>query len=266
MADYQYFSVQRDGPVAVCTFSNPPLNLMNAAMVAELTQLAAEIEADPDVRVMVLTGGVEGIFITHYDVSELAQAGDALQQVQEFQPEELHATHQVYNRLQAMPKVVIAALNGTAMGGGCELALACDFRFMARVGVIGCPEALVGILPGAGGTQRMLRLLGTAKALEMILLGKVVGADEAEAIGLIHKALDPQDLMPHTLEFARTLAERPPVSVAMIKKCVHEGSQLPLLDGLRLEQECFWQTMRSEEALRLMKAYVERGQGSIPPP
>jgi enoyl-CoA hydratase/carnithine racemase len=266
MADYQYFSVERDGPVAVCTFSNPPLNLMNGAMVAELTQLAGEIEADPEARAMVLTGGVEGIFVTHYDVGELAQAGEGLQQVQEYQPEELHAAHQVYNKLQAMPQVVIAALNGTTMGGGCELALACDFRFMARVGVIGCPEALVGILPGAGGTQRMARILGTAKALEMILLGRVVEADEAEAIGLIHKALDPQDLMPHTMEFARALAERPAVSVAMIKKCVHEGSQLPLLDGLKLEQECFWQTMRSEEALRLMKDYVERGQGSIAPP
>lgn len=266
MADYQYFSVQRDGPVAVCTFTNPPLNLMNGAMIAELTQLASEIEADPDVRAMVLTGGVEGIFITHYDVSELVQAGEGLQQVQEFQPDELHATHQAYNRLQAMPKVVIAALNGTTMGGGCELALACDFRFMARVGLIGCPEALVGILPGAGGTQRMARILGTAKALEMILQGKVVEADEAEAIGLIHKALDPQDLMPHVMEFARTIAQRSPVSVAMIKRCIHEGSQLPLLEGLKLEQQCFWQTMRSEEALRLMREYVERGQGSLPPP
>jgi enoyl-CoA hydratase len=266
MADYQYFSVQRDGPVAVCTFSNPPLNLLNAAVVVGLTQLTAEIEGDPGIRVMVLTGGIEGVFITHYDVGELAQAGEGLRQVQESQPQELHAAHQVYNRLQSMPKVVIAALNGTTMGGGCELALACDFRFMARMGVIGCPEALVGILPGAGGTQRMPRILGTAKALEMILLGKVVEADEAEAIGLIHKALDPKDLMAHTMEFARAMAERPPLTVAMIKRCIHEGSQLPLLEGLKLEQECFWQTMRSEEALRLMKDYVQRGQGSLQPP
>lgn len=263
MAEYRYFKVEKDGRVAVCTFSNPPLNLMNGSMVAELAQLADEVETDPDLRVMVLTGGgVEGVFIMHYDVAELVQASQGLQQAPAFRPDELHATHQAFNKLQAMSKVVIAALNGTAMGGGCELALACDFRFMARLGVIGLPEAQVGILPGAGGTQRMPRLLGTGKALEMILLGKVVEADEAEAIGLIHKALDPQDLMPHTLEFARILAERPAVSVAMIKKCIHQGSQLPLMDALKLEQDCFLQTMASEDALRLMKDYVE---GRLPP-
>jgi enoyl-CoA hydratase/carnithine racemase len=125
------------------------------------------------------------------------------------------------------------------------------------VGFIGLPEVLVGILPGAGGTQRMARLLGTAKALEMILMSKLVTADEAEAIGLIHKAFDPQDLMPSVMAFARTLAERPPVSVAQVKKCIHEGVQLPLLQALKLEQDCFWETMRSPDALRLMTDYVE---------
>jgi enoyl-CoA hydratase/carnithine racemase len=128
---------------------------------------------------------------------------------------------------------------------------------MARAGFIGLPEVLVGILPGAGGTQRMARLLGTAKALEMILLGRLVTADEAEAVGLVHKAFDPQDLMPGVMAFARTLAEQPPVSVAQVKKCIHEGVQLPLLQALKLEQDCFWETMRSPDALRLMTDYVE---------
>ena len=103
----------------------------------------------------------------------------------------------------------------------------------------------------------MARLLGTAKALEMILLSKLVTADEAEAIGLIHKAFDPPDLMPSVMAFARTLAERPPVSVTQVKKCIHEGVQLPLLQALKLEQDCFWETMRSPDALRLMTDYVE---------
>jgi len=180
-----------------------------------------------------------------------------LQQLDSFTTEELHATHQAFNRFQSLSKPVIAAINGVATGGGCELALACDFRFMARAGFIGLPEVLVGILPGAGGTQRMARLLGTAKALEMILLGKLVTADEAEAVGLIHKAFDPPDLMPGVTAFARALAERPPVSIAQVKKCIHEGVQLPLMQALKLEQDCFWETMRSPDGLRLMTDYVE---------
>jgi enoyl-CoA hydratase/carnithine racemase len=257
MPDYEFLKVTRDGPVAVCTIVNPPQNFMNARMVQEFLLLADEVEADDAVRVLVLTGGVEGIFITHYDVSELAAVSAQLQQVESFQMDELHATHQAFNRFQALPKPVIAAINGVAGGGGCELALACDFRFMARAGFIGQPEVLVGILPGAGGTQRMARLLGTAKALEMILMGRLLSADEAESIGLIHKAFDPPDLMPGVMAFARALAERPPVSVAQVKRCIHEGVQLPLLQGLKLEQDCFWETMRSPDALRLMKDYVE---------
>jgi enoyl-CoA hydratase len=256
MADYEFLKVARDGPVAVCTIFNPPENLMNARMVQEFLRLADEVEADESLRVLVLTGGVEGVFIAHYDVSELVAASTILQQA-ENPPQELHATHQAFNRFQFMPKPVIAALNGVARGGGCELALACDFRFMARGGHIGLPEALVGILPGAGGTQRMARLLGTAKALDMILFGKLLSADEAEAIGLIHQAFDRADLMPAALAFARALAGRPPVSVAQIKRCIHEGTQLPLMEGLKLEQDCFWETMRSPDALRLMKDYVE---------
>lgn len=256
MADYEFLKVARDGPIAVCTISNPPQNLMNSRMVQEFLRLADEVEADETVRVLVLTGGVEGVFIAHYDVSELVAASAVLQQAESL-PQELHATHQAFNRFQSMPKPVIAAVNGVATGGGCELALACDFRFMARVGYIGLPEALVGILPGAGGTQRMARLLGTAKTLEMILFGKLVSADEAEAIGLIHMAFDPGDLMAGVMAFARALASRPPVSVAQIKRCIHEGAQLPLMEGLKLEQACFWETMRSADALRLMKDYVE---------
>jgi len=265
MPDYEFLKVTRDGPIAVCTILNPPQNFMNARMVEEFLRLAGEVEANEAVRALVLTGGVEGIFITHYDVSELAAASDQLQQLESFRPEELHATHQAFNRLQSLPKPVIAAINGVATGGGCELALACDFRFMARAGFIGLPEVLVGILPGAGGTQRMARLLGTAKALEMILMGKLVTADEAEALGLIHKAFDPPDLVPNVMAFARTLAERPPVSVAQIKRCIHEGVQLPLLEGLKLEQDCFFETMRSEDALRLMKDYVEGRLQIVPP-
>ncbi len=157
--------------------------------------------------------------------------------------------------LQSMSKPVIAAINGIAMGGGCELTLACDFRYISKGGMIGLPEVRVGILPGAGGTQRMTRLLGTAKALELMLLGNVLSAEDAERVGLVHKAVEPDQLLPATLELANELAARPTLSIALIKRCILEGSALSLVDGLKLEQQAFGETMRSDDASRLMREY-----------
>lgn len=255
MNDFKYIQTRREGPALVATLTNPPRNFLNAPMVAELNALAGALESDKDVRVLVLTGGVEGIFITHYDVGELSTLSDRMQGAEASPPAELHAMHQALLKLQALPQPVIAAINGTAMGGGCELALACDFRYMAVGGLIGLPEVRVGILPGAGGTQRMTRLLGAARAMELMLLGNVVDAETAERIGLVHRALAPDRLMPEALALADELAKRPPLSVALIKQCVVQGSEMPLMDALHFEQDAFWQTMRSDDALRLMRQY-----------
>jgi enoyl-CoA hydratase/carnithine racemase len=168
--------------------------------------------------------------------------------------------HRMLLKLQRLSKPVIAAINGVAMGGGCELALACDFRYMAAGGRIGLPEVRVGILPGAGGTQRMARLLGVAKALELMLLGDTVDAETAERIGLVHRAVEPDRLLDEALALANELAKRPALSVALIKRCVLEGVELPLEEALHLEQDAFWRTMRSEDAARLMRLYLQGEQ------
>ena len=258
MPDYTHLQLRREGPVLVATMHNPPRNLMNAVMVRELTDLADALANDAETRVLVLTG-VGDIFITHYDVSELTRLADRIQGAAAPPAGgDLHGTHKLFLKLQSLPQPVIAAINGTAMGGGCELSLACDFRYMARgAGRIGLPEVRVGILPGAGGTQRMSRLLGTAKALELMLLGNAVDADTAERIGLVHKACDPDQLMPEVLTLVTELARRPPLSIALIKQCVLQGSEMPLEDALHFEQDAFWQTMRSPDAARLMRAYLK---------
>src|SRR3972149_2607710 len=185
MGDYRYIETRREGAALVATLLNPPRNFLNQTMGEEIKRLAAEVEADEGVRALVLTGGVEGIFITHYDVRELTAASEIARQRESFGAgPELHGMHKALLALQALPKPVIAAINGIAMGGGCELALACDFRYMAKGGMIGLPEVRVGILPGAGGTQRVARLVGAARALELILLGSVVDADTAARLGL----------------------------------------------------------------------------------
>lgn len=261
MSEYRFIDVSREGPTVVAKLVNPPANLLNGAMVAELDALADAVEADAEVRALVLTGGVEGVFITHYDVAELIRAGDvARQQASVGSGPELHPMHRMLLKLQRLSKPVIAAINGTAMGGGCELALACDFRLMAKGAVIGLPEVRVGILPGAGGTQRMARLIGVARALELMLLGNAVDAQTAERLGLAHRAVDPSRLLGEALGLAGELAKRPPLSVALIKRCVWEGTELPLEEALRLEQEAFWRTMRSDDAARLMREYLAAGR------
>ena len=254
--DYRFLETRREGATLVCAITNPPQNFLNASIVAELMQLAAGIAQDDGVRALVLTGGIQNIFITHYDVSELSGTADAARDRESLGAGELHGMHKLLLKLGELSVPVIAAINGTAMGGGCELALACDFRYMARGGQIGLPEVRVGILPGAGGTQRMTRLLGAAKALELMLLGNTLDADTAERVGLVHRACDPDGLMPDVMALTTELATRPPLSIELIKQCVRQGAEMPLLDGLKFEQDAFWQTMRSDDAARLMRAYL----------
>lgn len=261
MPEYRFIATRQQGPTLVATLTNPPRNYLNATMVAELEALADAVEADDRVRALILTGGVDGVFITHYDVGELVRVSDAAREgAQVGEGPELHAMHRMLLKLQRLSKPVVAAINGVAMGGGCELALACDFRYMAKGGRIGLPEVRVGILPGAGGTQRMARLLGVAKALELMLLGDTVDAETAERIGLVHRALPPERLIEEALALANELAKRPALSVALIKRCVLEGVELPLEEALHLEQDAFWRTMRSEDAARLMRLYLEGEQ------
>ncbi len=228
MTECRFLKLRSEGAALVVELTNPPRNLLNAPMVAELTALADELEQNSEVRALILTGGVEGIFITHYDVGELSTLSDRMRGSSTAAPggAELHGMHKLLLKLQSLPQPVIAAINGMAMGGGCELALACDFRYMAQGGRIGLPEVRVGILPGAGGTQRMTRLLGIAKATELMLLGEVVDAETAEHIGLVHRAFEPERLMPEALSLAEELAKRPPLSIALIKQCILKGSEM----------------------------------------
>ena len=157
-------------------------------------------------------------------------------------------------------KPIICAINGPVEGGGCEMALACDFRFIARDAFMGQPEVNAGFPPGGGGTQRLTRMLGVSKAMELCLTGRRIYPDEAERLGLVVKACDPEELLPTVMNFARALAAKPPVGMAKIKQAIYQGVGLPLRDGLMLERKLFFEAIRSEDALRLMRAYVAVGQ------
>lgn len=253
-----YFKVVQHEDVQVWTMTNPPMNYMTAPMTRELTELTGRAEDDAATRAIVLTGGIEGKFITHYSVDELAaMAADPAACARSF-PVLSEGFHRMLDRIMLMPKAVIAAINGDCMGGGYELALACDFRLAADGPFqIGLPEAVLGILPGGGGTQRLPRLIGRAKALEVMMFGNVYHPREAERMGMVNRVLPPETLMPYAMGWARTLAKRPPRAVAAIKRAVYVGADRDLESGLYVERMEMTQLMCSEDARTTMNAYNE---------
>lgn len=252
----KYFQVESEGHVETWTMSNPPMNYMTAAMSGELLSLVARAESDESVRAIILTGGIEGKFITHYSVDELAEgAADPAECARTFPLLEA-GFHRMLERIMLMPKVVIAAINGDCMGGGYELALACDFRLAADGPYqIGLPEAVLGILPGGGGTQRLPRLIGRGRALEVMLFGHVYHPREAERMGMVNRVLAPETLRSFAMGWARTLAKRPPRSIAAIKRAVHLGADRDLEAGLYIERSEMRDVMCTEDARTIMNAY-----------
>lgn len=262
-AKFTKMKVERDGGTLLVRLHNPPQNLMDATMVAEIDRLADLARDDDTVRVIVFTGGLPGVFIQHYDVGELDSTAEAAAQDASIGAgDELHATHQAYLKLERLPKPVIAAINGVAMGGGFELALACDIRLLSEGGRVGLPEANVGILPGAGGTQRLPRLIGMARALELMMQGLTVDAETAAEYGMVNHVVPADRLLPEAMAIAKRIETLPPLAVGKIKEVVRQGIELPLEKGLRLEEDGFWVLMRSEEAQRRMRAYAQGGQAS----
>ncbi len=252
----KHFTVKSEGHVQTWTMSNPPMNYMTAAMAGELLELVGRAEGDENIRAIILTGGIEGKFITHYSVDELAEAAADPAECARTFPELEAGFHRLLERIMLMPKVVIAAINGDCMGGGYELALACDFRLAADGAFqIGLPEAVLGILPGGGGTQRLPRLIGRGRALEVMLFGNVYSPRDAERLGMVNRVLAPETLQSFAMGWARTLAKRPPRSIAAIKRAVYLGADRDLADGLYIERAEMRDVMCTEDARTIMNAY-----------
>lgn len=248
----KYFLVEPRGRVALVTINNPPWNFLRMGMMFELNDLLDAFERD-GVRALVITGGVKDYFIAHADLERVVLPASASNpKAYQF----IRYWHDTLWRLQTCPQVVIAAINGQALGGGCMFALACDFRFMARgPKKIGLIEVQLGIIP-VGAIQRTARLLGRGKALELMLEGGGLSADEAERVGLVHRALDPDQLLPHSLAYAEKLAQWSPVAIRNIKRTVNEGLEMPLPQALELETACFYECMASEEARQALEARI----------
>ena len=254
----RYLQIERSGDVVVCRLANPPTHTLVAAAVAELSEFVAV--TGEDVRVVVFTGTGDGVFIAHYEVGELADASEAGSRVltdEEPEEPELHAMHRLLLAIEAAPWVSIAALNGSAAGGGFEFALACDFRLTSDgPWAFGLPETSVGIIPGAGGTQRMTRLVGEARAKDLILHGQLLDPSGALASGLVHRVFPHDAFASEVQAFAEGLAARAPIALRAARRAIREGADRSLAEGLAVEQREFERAMASEDAAGAMRAWL----------
>jgi enoyl-CoA hydratase len=240
--------------VAIALYENAPMNYFCAQGTQELGELIRSW-TDPNVRAVVLSGALPGKFITHYSVEELVGLASDHALMKALGLGLNHGYHELLRSLRDLAKPVIVAMNGDTMGGGFELSLSCDIR-IAQAGDhrIGLPEVTLGILPGGSGTQRLARVLGTGRAIDFILRGRICRPEEALEIGLVHEVAP--DALARAKALASQLAELSPVAVAQIKRAVYQGAEVHLEAGLTIESEAFMATMFSPEGLAEMKAYV----------
>ena len=248
---YDTLKVEDRGAIRIVTIDRPDaLNALNQQVLEELTQLL-EATAESDARGLLLTGAGRA-FVAGADIASMADMrpdaalrfagrGDAIGEM-----------------LQALPIPTCAAVNGFALGGGCELALACDFIYASEKAKFGQPEVKLGVIPGFGGTQRMLRRVGIARALELCMTGDVIDAAEALRIGLVNKVLAPEALLPEALATLGRIAEQGPLAVAKVKEVIHRGASLPLDRACDLEQQAFAALFATADQSEGMAAFLAK--------
>jgi len=242
---------RRDDGVAVITLDHPKVNALSTALLDQLHAIAVELTEHPPGAVVV-TGGPK-IFAAGAKIDEFGGPAEAKAIT--------HAFHRALDALAAIPRFVIAAVSGYALGGGCELALACDYRIAGERAVFGQPEILLGIIPGGGGTQRLARAVGASRAKELCLTGRQVRAEEALRIGLADELVPGDELEARALALAAECAKGALVAQALAKRAIDEGLELPLDRGLAFEQELFEQVFHSDDAVIGVASFLANGPG-----
>jgi enoyl-CoA hydratase len=249
---YKTIILEKKDTVALLTLNRPPMNPLNRTMYAELAQASDEVDADPGVKVVVITGSGEKAFAAGLDVTDVE--GKSLVDIMEFQAFSGMASAKV----AAIGKPVIAAINGLALGGGLELALRCDIRIASDKALFGQPEVNLGIIPGGGATQLLSRLIGTARAKELFFTGDTIKADRALELGMVNRVVPADKLMDEVMALAAGLAKKPAVALKMIKLAVDHGINMDLRSALTYEGECFALSFVSDDGREGMRAFVEK--------
>lgn len=250
---YETLIFEKENQLAIITLNRPKrLNAINSQLIADLSSAIDLIAKDNEIRAVIITGGVE-YFCAGADISEIVHIKE-VDQGFEFS----RRIQKVFDQIDNLPKPVIAAISGLALGGGCEMALACDLRLASETATIGVPEINIGVVPGAGGTQRLPRLLGICKAKELLFTGDRITAQEACQLGLINKVVPVGQLMAETRKMAEKLTTKPPLALKMAKHLVNTGMGVDLESALRMEAQalaCLFMTRDKDEG---MNAFLEK--------
>ncbi|PFI75172.1 enoyl-CoA hydratase [Bacillus cereus] len=254
----------RDGRVVICkkkrnvaivTIQNPPVNTLGLEVVQQLLDVLEEIESDNDITVVIITGIGEQIFMAGGDIKEFPEWMGKGEKYAEMKSLKLQ---QPLNQLESLSKPTIAAINGLALGGGCELALACDLRIIEEQALIGLPEITLGLFPGAGGTQRLPRLIGEGKAKEMMFTGKPITAKEAKEINLVNYITSRGEALNKAQEIAEDISKFSLPALAYMKLAIREGTEVPLREGLEVEARYFGKVFQTEDVKEGVKAFIEK--------
>lgn len=251
--DFKTILVEVSDRVAVITINRPDkLNAINLEVISELEKVLNELESNSEVGVVILTGAGEKSFVAGSDISALAN----------FTPEQAKEYsvigNKVLSKIQNFSKPVIGAINGFALGSGCEIALACHIRIAAENAKFGQPEVNLGLIPGHGGTQRLVRTVGIGKAFEMILTGNNIDANEALKIGLVNKVVPQTELKNQALEIAKVILSKSPAAIATAIKAINANLEKPLTEGLNYEANLFSDCFKTEDFIEGTKAFLEK--------
>ena len=250
----EFVRLEVDAGVGTIRLDRPPLNALNTAVQEEIRAVATEAAERPDVRAVVLYGGAK-VFAAGADIKEMADLGYVEMAAR------AGALSSSFTAVARIPKPVVAAVTGYALGGGCELALTADFRVCAADAKLGQPEILLGIIPGAGGTQRLSRLVGPARAKDLVYTGRFVDADEALRIGLVDRVVAAEQVYPAAMEMAARFTTGPAQALRAAKAAIDGGLDTDLDTGLRLESELFAALFATEDKAIGMRSFLEHGPG-----
>jgi len=264
VVNYKHLKIEDNGEIIICYLSNPPTHTLTAQGLMEIHDFLDSLANNKKLRVLAFTGAGEDVFIRHYEVGELADSAEKniskkkeTKKTGNNSSKELHGFHKMLLKMRDLDAIVIAGINGNTAGGGCEFSLGCDLRVMSSGDYfIGLPETGVGILPGGGGTQRLSRLIGTSRALDLILHGRLIPNTKALEYGIINEILPKESFIESLKEYCEVLANRAPIALREVKKAIHKGIDLPLEEALLIEQEAFNKTMNSKDAARAMRTML----------
>lgn len=247
---YEYVLSERDGPVGVVTINRPrQLNALSSAVLTELADALEAHDRDDAVRVIILTGGPD-VFAAGADLKEFSSSSMV----------DMLTSDRVvlFDRVRGVGKPIIAAVSGYALGGGCELAMLCDMIIASETARFGQPEINVGLMPGAGGTQRLTRTFGKAKAMEMVLTGEWIDAQAAERLGLVNRVVPVDQVLAEAKALALKIAAKAPIAVKLAKQAVHKAYELPMSEAVDLERKLFYLLFATEDAKEGISAFVEK--------